>query len=120
MLAIDSAIADAPDAVPRVDLHRQHVEQVRQAAARPRRSAASPGEAVEDPPRDDEVRARVVVGERQAEPAVVHGAAQTPRQEDRGRDEQRSPALAERAGRRVRSGSRGWSDARVTRDVSAR
>ena len=69
--AIDMATADAPRAVEEIDLHRERVQQMGQRQPDGADLLPSRRDAVEDSARDDEVAARVVVAEREAERVIV-------------------------------------------------
>ena len=96
MLATEIAIADAPVRYERVDLDRQHVEQVRQRQPDGADLLPAGRQAVEDPPRDDEVRARVVVAERQAGVRVVQRRGSSDDERASG-DEQRDAVVLQRS-----------------------
>ena len=107
--AIEIATADAPELVPRVDLHRQRVQQMGQ--RQPDRADLLPSwrEAVDDAARDDEVAARVVMAEREAELVIVEGDE---RSGDSGHT-RRAPTGRPRRGRRYNHLFILWAESRA-------
>ena len=81
--AIEIAIAGNAGAIEPVDLDRERVQQVRQRQPDGADLLPARRQAVEHPPRDDEMRARVVVREREAEAVVVDGRGGAEQRDDR-------------------------------------
>ena len=69
--AIEKATADASGAIPCVDLNRKRVHQMRQRQPDRANLLPSRSDAVDDSSRDDQMPARIIVAEREAEPMIV-------------------------------------------------